>query len=33
LIDEDMKLVFFNREAEKTFGYKANDIIGQHINK
>ncbi len=32
-IDEDLKLVFFNKEAEKTFGYQSKEIIGQHINK
>jgi PAS domain S-box-containing protein len=32
-INEDLKLVFFNQEAEKTFGYKSEEIIGQHINK
>jgi len=32
-INEDLKLVFFNQEAERTFGYKSEEIIGQHINK
>ncbi len=32
-INEDMELVFFNKEAENTFGYKSEEIIGQHINK
>ncbi len=32
-INEDMKIVFFNKEAEKTFGYKSQEIIGEHINK
>ncbi len=32
-INEEMELVFFNKEAEKTFGYESEEIIGQHINK
>ncbi len=31
-IDEDMKILLFNREAEKTFGYSSDEIVGQHLN-
>jgi len=31
-VDKNMKLIFFNSEAEKTFGYSQDEIIGQHLN-
>ncbi len=31
-IDKNMKLIYLNKEAEKTFGYSHDEIIGQHLN-
>lgn len=30
--DEDGRILFFNRAAEKSFGYGASEAIGQHVN-
>ncbi len=31
-VDKDLKIIFFNREAEKVFGYSSNEIMGQPLN-
>ncbi len=31
-IDTDLKIIFFNKEAEKTFGYSSDEILGKHLN-
>ena len=31
-IDEKKEIVVFNPTAERTFGYKANEVIGKHLN-
>lgn len=32
IVDEERKIIFFNRQAEQTFGYCANEIVGQPLN-
>ena len=31
-IDENQKVVFFNKAAEKIFGYSRNEVIGHDLN-
>ncbi|WP_323797265.1 sensor domain-containing diguanylate cyclase [Nisaea sp.] len=31
VIDQDQKLVFFNRASEKMFGYEASDVLGKQL--
>lgn len=31
-IDKDLRLILFNRSAEKMFGYDAQEVLGEHLN-